>query len=106
HHDLVRTMTDSAGNHLPGAAVEHTGGIMSFGNEVRPQHYATFHDALERVTGKQPWSLGTRTDLTNTEATCSGARIPPCSADRCVAENAQPRTGTSPTSPDASSHRS
>ena len=63
HHDLVRAMTDSAGNPLPGAAVEHTGGIMSFGNEVRPQHYATFHDALERVTGKQPWSLGTRTDL-------------------------------------------
>lgn len=101
HHGLARNMTDSAGRNLPGAAVEHTGGIMSFGTEVRPQHYATFHDALERVTNQRPWSLGNRTDLSSTEATCSGAVVPPCRAGRCLAENAQPGTGASPTTSDA-----
>lgn len=85
HHDLARAMTDASGRHLPGAAVEHTGGIMSFGNEVRPQHYATFHHALETVTHKSPWSLGTRTNLADTEAVCSGGGMPPCEGDTCVA---------------------
>jgi len=85
HHDMVRAMTDANGNHLPGAAREHTGGIMSFGNEVRPQHYATFHHALETITAKSPWALGTATELADTEAVCSGAGMPPCTGDTCVA---------------------
>ena len=74
-----------AGRHLPGAAIEHTGGIMSFGNEVRPQHYAAFHHALETVTAQSPWALGTRSELTDIEAVCNGAGMPPCEGDTCVA---------------------
>lgn len=85
HHDLAARMTDASGQHLPGAAVEHTGGIMSFGSEVRPQHYATFHHALETVTGKSPWSLGSRRSLTDIETVCSGGGMPPCAGDTCVA---------------------
>lgn len=92
HHDLARAMTRADGSHLPGAAVEHTGGIMSYGNEVRPQHYATFHHALETVTGESPWSLGTRTDLADTEAMCDGEGLPPCTGDTCLATAAESST--------------
>lgn len=85
HHPMVTRMTDANGRHLPGAAVEHTGGIMSFGNEVRPQHYATFHHALETITAKSPWSLGTHADLADIQGVCSGAGMPPCEGDTCVA---------------------
>ena len=53
-----RPMTDASGAALPGTVREHNGGIMSFGNEIRARHYATFHHALESVTAKSPWSLG------------------------------------------------
>ena len=53
-----RPMTDASGANLPGTVREHNGGIMSFGNEVRARHYATFHHALETITAKSPWSLG------------------------------------------------
>jgi len=56
---------------------KHTGGIMSFGDEVRPQQHATFHHALETVTAKSPWALG--------EAACAEPDMPPCSGDTCVA---------------------
>jgi outer membrane protein OmpA-like peptidoglycan-associated protein len=42
---------------IDGAVVENNDGIMSLGNTVRPQHYATFHFALEHVTGKR-WRYG------------------------------------------------
>lgn len=58
HDAMVKAMTDASGAHLPGAIREHNGGIMSGGNEIRPQHYATFHNALTTVTTPSPWSLG------------------------------------------------
>ncbi|MEQ1568779.1 MAG: OmpA family protein [Myxococcota bacterium] len=70
HDDLVKQMTDANGVNLPGAINEHNGGIMSYGNEVRPQHYATFHNALQTVTTKSPWSLGTRKPKAQAEAEC------------------------------------
>ena len=53
-----RPMTDASGANLPGTVREHNGGIMSFGNEIRARHYATFHHALQTITAKSPWSLG------------------------------------------------
>jgi hypothetical protein len=58
HDQWVKDMTDAGGNPLPGAIHEHNGGVMSYGNEVRPQHYATFHHALRTITKQDPWSLG------------------------------------------------
>jgi len=58
HDAWVRKMTRADGTHLPGAVRERNGGVMSSGNEVRPQHYAVFHHALEAITGRTPWSLG------------------------------------------------
>ena len=58
HDAMAQAMSRADGSHLPGAVREHTGGIMSFGNEVRPQHYAVFHHALAQVTGRSPWALG------------------------------------------------
>jgi outer membrane protein OmpA-like peptidoglycan-associated protein len=58
HNALAQAMTDASGNALPGAAVERTGAIMASGNDIRPRYYATFHHALQTVTGKSPWSLG------------------------------------------------
>lgn len=58
HDAMTRAMTDANGVHLPGAIKEHNGGIMSFGTEVRPQHYSTFHYALATITAQSPWSLG------------------------------------------------
>ena len=42
-----------------GAICENSDNMMSIGNEVRPQHYATFHEALCQVTGYNEWKLGT-----------------------------------------------
>ena len=42
---------------IDGAVSENNDNIMSLGNTVRPQHYATFHAALEQVTGKS-WRYG------------------------------------------------
>lgn len=58
HDAMVKAMTNASGGHLPGAIREHNGGIMSGGNEIRPQHYAPFHNALTTVTAQSPWSLG------------------------------------------------
>ena len=58
HHDMAHAMTNASGDRLPGATVERTGGIMASGNDIRPRYYATFHHALQTVTGKSPWSLG------------------------------------------------
>jgi hypothetical protein len=71
HDAWTQDMTDSLGNHLPGAIHEHNGGIMSYGNEVRPQHYSTFHHALETVTAASPWSLGPARRKADVEATCT-----------------------------------
>lgn len=40
-----------------GALVESNDNIMSEGNDVRPQHYATFLDCLKRITGLTGWHL-------------------------------------------------
>lgn len=42
---------------IDGALSENNDNIMSLGNTVRPQHYSTFHAALEQVTGKG-WKYG------------------------------------------------
>ncbi len=43
---------------LPGAVREHSDSIMSVGNAVKPQHYATFLAALKLVTGMEQWEFG------------------------------------------------
>lgn len=43
---------------LPGAVAENTDTIMSVGQAVKPQHYATFLEALKHVTGMQEWVFG------------------------------------------------
>ncbi|MGE0642600.1 MAG: DUF4157 domain-containing protein [Nitrospira sp.] len=60
HDAMVKNMTDASGAHLPGAINQNNGGIMSLGNAVRPQHYATFHAALVELTDIQEWALGAR----------------------------------------------
>lgn len=57
HDTLVKEMTDESGRALPGAIHENTDSIMSMGNVVRPQHYATFSKALKDVTGNNDWSI-------------------------------------------------
>jgi outer membrane protein OmpA-like peptidoglycan-associated protein len=57
HDTLVKNMTDESGSRLPGAIRENTDSIMSVGNVVRPQHYATFDKALKQVTGVNEWSI-------------------------------------------------
>jgi hypothetical protein len=43
---------------LPGAVSENNDSIMSVGNAVKPQHYATFLEALKHVSGMQEWAFG------------------------------------------------
>jgi hypothetical protein len=43
---------------LPGSVSENNDSIMSVGNAVKPQHYATFLEALKHVTGMQEWAFG------------------------------------------------
>jgi len=43
---------------LPGAVHENSDSIMSVGDAVRPQHYATFLEALKAVTAMQQWAYG------------------------------------------------
>ena len=43
---------------LPGAVAENTDTIMSVGQAVKPQHYATFLEALKHVTGMEEWVFG------------------------------------------------
>jgi len=42
---------------IDGAVAENNDNIMSLGDTVRPQHYSTFHSALETVTGRN-WRYG------------------------------------------------
>ena len=58
HDTLVKQMQDAGGTPLAGAVCEPTDSIMSVGNVVRPQHYATFHAALTEITAQSPWALG------------------------------------------------
>ena len=48
---------------LPAAVAENTDSIMSVGNAVKPQHYATFLEALKKVTAMNDWELGTPTTV-------------------------------------------
>ena len=48
---------------LPGAVAENTDSIMSVGNAVKPQHYATFLEALKHVTGLSDWAIGAPTGV-------------------------------------------
>ena len=41
-----------------GAIYENSENIMSVGDKIKPQHYATFHDALCKCTGVGEWKLG------------------------------------------------
>lgn len=41
----------------PGAIAENNDNIMSLGNNVQPQHYATFGWALQQVTGVPEWQV-------------------------------------------------
>jgi hypothetical protein len=50
-------MAQAMGGGVQGAVGENTDSIMSVGNTVRPQHYATFHHALQEVTGES-WEYG------------------------------------------------
>ncbi len=43
---------------LPGAVAENSDTIMSVGDAVRPQHYATFLEALKAVSELSEWALG------------------------------------------------
>jgi hypothetical protein len=43
---------------LPGAVHENSDSIMSVGDAVRPQHYATFLEALKAVTAMAEWAFG------------------------------------------------
>ena len=59
HDNLVKNMVDAGGTPLQGAVCEPTDSIMSVGDVVRPQHYATFHASLTKITAPQsPWALG------------------------------------------------
>lgn len=53
-HDALAS---AMGGGVQGAVGENTDSIMSVGNTVRPQHYATFHKALLEVTGES-WEYG------------------------------------------------
>lgn len=48
HDDLAKKM----GGGVKGSVNENNDNIMSLGNSVEPQHYATFHYALEQVTSE------------------------------------------------------
>jgi hypothetical protein len=48
---------------LPGAVAENSDSIMAVGNVVKPQHYATFLEALKKVTAMKEWELGTPTGV-------------------------------------------
>jgi hypothetical protein len=58
HDDLVKRMRDEFGQPLPGAIHEDNEGVMSRGDEIRPQHYATFQQALTDLTGITAWRIG------------------------------------------------
>jgi outer membrane protein OmpA-like peptidoglycan-associated protein len=81
HDESAAAMTDALGRHLPGAATEHNGGIMSWGNEVRPRHYATFYKALAQVTGEPEWALGSPTPRATAQAACAAAAPPAGAVD-------------------------
>lgn len=62
HDNLVKNMVDAGGTPLKGAVCEPTDSIMSVGDVVRPQHYATFHASLTKITEPHgPWALGSPT---------------------------------------------
>lgn len=54
-------MAKAMGSEVRGAVTENTDSIMSLGNTVRPQHYATFHHALQEITGEK-WEYGSEGD--------------------------------------------
>jgi hypothetical protein len=58
HNPQVQNMQDDSGAKLPGAIGEVNDNIMSGGNKIRPQHYATFHNALVQLTTEPNWALG------------------------------------------------
>jgi outer membrane protein OmpA-like peptidoglycan-associated protein len=51
HNDLSQRMG------LGGSVAENNDSMMSLGNTIRPQHYATFMQALRNVTGMTEWGL-------------------------------------------------
>lgn len=70
HDSLTQKMTDASNANLPGAIAENNDNIMSFGNNVLPQHYSTFWEALTKVTAVSEWSVGKRKSLPAVQQQC------------------------------------
>jgi hypothetical protein len=51
-------ISGAMGGGVQPAVFENNDNIMSVGNVVRPQHYATFFEALTNVTTPQAWHYG------------------------------------------------
>jgi hypothetical protein len=51
-------LAQAMGGGVQPAVYENNDNIMSVGNVVRPQHYATFHEALTNVTAPHSWHYG------------------------------------------------
>ena len=88
HDNLVKNMVDAGGQPLAGAVCEPTDSIMSVGNVVRPQHYATFHAALTQITKQSPWALG---PATGKNEALPGAAAPGTGAGEPAGETPPPR---------------
>ena len=76
HDGLTKGMTDASGNKLPGAVHENNDNIMSLGNTVQPQHYSTFHAALQTISGVSEWALGAATARPTAPSTGTPAPTP------------------------------
>ncbi len=76
HDGLTKGMTDASGNPLPGAVHENNDNIMSLGNTVQPQHYSTFHAALQQITSVNEWALGAATARPTVPSTGTPAPTP------------------------------
>ncbi len=77
HDNLVKNMVDAGGTPLKGAVCEPTDSIMSVGDVVRPQHYATFHASLTKITAPHgPWALGAPTGKKDALPGSAGAAEP------------------------------
>jgi len=71
HDAVTQQMTNASGDHLPGAVSENNDNVMSFGNEILPQHYSTFWEALRTATGVSEWSVGQRKTKASVEQKCT-----------------------------------
>jgi hypothetical protein len=90
HNQATQAMTRADGSHLEGAVVENNDNIMSVGTVVKPQHYSTFHEALQAITGIGEWALGRKSKrprLARARAGTAGSRAGSAPAGRPTARN-------------------